>query len=222
MSTLRTSIVALVLFAVLAAPAAARTAYCSGSGDLCYRAKDTGAATKLRITLAAHYFTRYWLLVTTPAGWRRLQAFRVRPHFFARPLHRPFAGEAVPAAGPGTYHASWRSGGSALGPSSELQAGPSIEESRRSRRVRAGRVARVSGLAGGCPEGDEVTLLSHAFPDAKQFAGVPAIAATVDAHDSYSVRVRIPAGRVPARYTIGARCGGGNFGLERMLTVLDP
>ena len=84
------------------------------------------------------------------------------------------------------------------------------------------RVVRVSGLAGGCPKGDEVTLLSRAFPDAKQFAGVPTVVATVDAHDSYSVRVRIPAGRAPARYTIGARCGGGNFGVERTLTVLDP
>jgi hypothetical protein len=220
MSTLRTSVAALVLFAVLAAPAAARTAYCSGSGDLCYRAKDTGAATKLRITLAAHYFTRYRLCVTPPAGARTCKRFRVR-----RTSHGLYDStvrwaKQFPDAGPGTYHASWRSGGSALGPSVSFKAGPSIDVN--PKRVRAGRVVRVSGLAGGCPAGDEVTLLSHAFPDAKQFAGVPAIFATVDAHDSYSVRVRIPAGRAPARYAIGARCGGGNFGVERMLTVLDP
>jgi hypothetical protein len=220
MSTLRTTLAATVLFAALAAPAAARTAYCSPSGDLCYRAKDTGAATKLRITLAAHYFTRYRLCVTPPAGARACKRFRVR-----RTSHGLYDSTVrwasqFPAAGPGTYHASWRSGGSALGPSVSFKAGPSIEV--KPERVRAGHVARVSGLAGGCPEGDRVTLLSRAFPDASQFAGVPAVFATVDAHDRYSVRVRIPAGRAPAPYTVGARCGGGDFGVERTLTVLAP
>jgi hypothetical protein len=220
MSTLRASLATLVLFGVLAAPAAARTAYCSPSGDVCYRAKDTGAATKLRITTAAHYFTRYRLCVTAPAGARSCKRFRVR-----RTSHGLYDSSIrwashFPAAGPGTYHASWRSGGSALGPPVSFKAGPSIDV--KPERVRAGRVVRVSGLAGGCPKGDQVTLLSPAFPDAKQFAGVPAVFATVDAHDSYSVRVRIPAGRAPARYTIGARCGGGSFGVERTLTVLDP
>ena len=90
------------------------------------------------------------------------------------------------------------------------------------KRVRAGRVVVVSGLAGGCPKGDEVTLLSHAFPDAHQFAGVPAVSATVDAHDSYSVRVTIPSERAPGKYSIGARCGGGSFGVTGSLMVLPP
>jgi len=220
MSTLRTSVAALVLFAVLAAPAAARTAYCSGSGDLCYRAKDTGAATKLRITLAAHYFTRYRLCVTAPGGARTCKKFRV--HRTSHGLYDSTVrwAKKFPNAGPGTYHASWRQGGFALGPSVKFKAGPSIDV--KPKRIRAGRVVVISGLAGGCPKGGEVTLLSRAFPDAKQFAGVPSVSATVDAHDSYSVRVRIPAGRAPARYTIGARCGGGSFGIEQMLTVLDP
>ena len=220
MSTLRTSLAALTLFAVLATPAAARTAYCSGSGDVCYRAKDTGAATQLRITLAAHYFTRYRLCVTAPGGARACKKFRV--HRTSHGLYDSMVrwAKQFPNAGPGTYHASWRQGGSALGPSVSFKAGPSIDV--KPKRVRAGRVVVISGLAGGCPKGDEVTLLSHAFPDSKQFAGVPSVVATVDAHDRYSVRVRIPAGRAPARYTIGARCGGGNFGIEQMLTVLDP
>lgn len=220
MSTLRTSVAALVLFAVLAAPAAARTAYCSASGDVCYRAKDTGAATKLRITLAAHPFTRYRLCVSAPGGARTCKSFRVR-----RTSHGLYDStvrwaKQFPTAGPGTYHASWRQGGFALGPSVSFKAGPSIDV--KPKRIRAGRVVRVSGLAGGCRKGDEVTLLSHAFPAAHQFAGVPVVSATVDAHDSYSVRVRIPAGTAPARYSIGARCGGGSFGVERMLTVVAP
>jgi hypothetical protein len=218
MSTLRTSLAALVLFAVLAAPAAARTAYCSPSGDLCYRAKDTGAATKLRITLAAHVFTRYRLCVTPPGHAGTCKSFRVRKTSHGLYDSTVRWSKHFPSAGPGTYKASWRQGGFALGPSVKFKAGPSIEV--KPKRVQAGRVVRVFGLAGGCPKGDEVTLLSHAFPEAHQFAGVPAVAATVDAHDSYSVRVRIPAGRVPARYSIGARCGGGSFGVERMLTVL--
>ena len=156
MSTLRTSLAALTLFAVLATPAAARTAYCSPSGDLCYRAKDTGAATQLRITLAAHYFTRYRLCVTAPAGARTCKKFRVR-----RTSHGLYDStvrwaKRFPNAGPGTYRVSWRQGGSTLGPSVSFKAGPSIDVT--PKRVRAGRVVRVSGLAGGCPKGDEVTL----------------------------------------------------------------
>jgi hypothetical protein len=220
MSTLRISVAAIVLLAVLASPAAARTSYCSPTGDLCYRAQDKGAATKLRITLMAHYFTRYRLCVTAPGGARACKRFRV--HRAAHGLYDSTVSWAAhfPAHGPGTYRAGWRSGGSALGPSVSFAVGPSIDVS--PKRVRAGHVVRVFGLAGGCPKGDEVTLLSHAFPDAKEFAGVPAVFATVDAHDSYSVHVRIPTGRAPARYSIGARCGGGNFGVERTLTVLAP
>jgi hypothetical protein len=218
-STLRTSLLAtVVLLAVTAAPAAARTTYCSPSGDLCYRAQDKGAATKLRITLMAHYFTRYRLCVTAPGGVRDCRRFRV--HRAAHGLYDSTVRWAshFPARGPGRYRASWRSGGAALGPSVRFAVGPSIEV--RPKRVRAGRVVRVFGLAGGCPKGEEVALLSHAFPDAEEFAGVPAVFAEVDAHDGYSVRVRIPAGRTPARYSIGARCGGGSFGVERTLTVL--
>jgi hypothetical protein len=36
---------------------------------------------------------------------------------------------------------------------------------------------------------------------------------------SYSVRVRIPASRHAATYTITGRCGGGNLGVTRKLKV---
>jgi hypothetical protein len=125
-----------------------------------------------------------------------------------------------PARGPGTYHARWRQGGHALGPRVSFAVGPSIHVS--PKRVEAGKGVRVFGLAGGCPKGDTVTLISPAFPDVQEFAGVNAISAVVDAHDSYSVRVTIPGERAPGRYSIGARCGGGNFGVTRSLMVLPP
>ena len=67
-----------------------------------------------------------------------------------------------------------------------------------------------------------MTLISPAFPDAQEFAGVNAVSAVVDAHDGYSVRVTIPSERAPGKYTIGARCGGGNFGVTGSLMVLPP
>ena len=203
-----------------AATADARSSFCSPTGDLCYGARGKGATVRLRITLAAHFFTRYRLCVTAPDHTRACHGFRVRriPHgLFESTVHWS---ARFPSAGPGTYRARWRSGGNALGPPVSFAEGPSIHVS--PARVRAGGRVRVSGLAGGCPQGDEVTLLSRAFPPVHEFAGVPAVAATVGAHDSYAVGVRIPANRAPGRYTIGARCGGGNFGVSRTLTVLAP
>jgi hypothetical protein len=52
------------------------------------------------------------------------------------------------------------------------------------------------------------------------FAGQPAIHATVRSGDRYSVITRIPASRAPRRYAITARCGGGNFGVTAHLRVL--
>jgi hypothetical protein len=222
MSTLRTSMLAAaVLLAVTAAPAAARTSYCSGSGDVCYGARGKGTATQLRITLMAHYFTRFQLCVTAATGGAPdCKRFRVRSA--ARGLYDSKVRWAAhfPFHGPGKYHASWLSGGFALGPSVTFVVGPSIDV--RPEKVRAGRRVVVSGLAGGCPRGDKVTLLSQAFPSVHEFAGVPAVSAKVDGHDSYRVRVRIPAGVAPGPYSIGARCGGGNFGVARTLTVLAP
>jgi hypothetical protein len=86
--------------------------------------------------------------------------------------------------------------------------------------VHAGDRVRVYGRAGGCPRGDQVTLLSRAFGHAHEFAGVPAVFATVRRHDRYSVRVRIPGRRAAGRYVIGARCGGANLGVQGSVRVL--
>ena len=77
----------------------------------------------------------------------------------------------------------------------------------------------VRGSAGGCPVGDSVTLISHAFSAAHTFAGVPAAFAKVKLGGSFSVRVSIPASRKTGRYAVTARCGGGNLGVLKHLTV---
>jgi hypothetical protein len=88
--------------------------------------------------------------------------------------------------------------------------------------VHAGKKVRVFGDAGGCPAGDRVTLLSRAFSHKHEFAGVPAVFATVRVSGHYSKRTRIPLARTPKRYKITARCGGGTFGVVRKLRVLAP
>jgi hypothetical protein len=90
------------------------------------------------------------------------------------------------------------------------------------KKVHAGQRVRVFGNAAGCPAGDRVTLISFAFRKTHEFAGVPAVFATVKADGSYSKRVRIPRSKAPKRYSIGGRCGGGNLGVSRKLRVLAP
>jgi hypothetical protein len=90
------------------------------------------------------------------------------------------------------------------------------------KKVHAGQKVRVFGHAAGCPTGDTVTLISRAFPKKHEFAGVPAVFTRVKAGGDYSKRVRIPRSKTPKRYTISARCGGGNLGVTRKLRVLAP
>jgi hypothetical protein len=79
--------------------------------------------------------------------------------------------------------------------------------------VRRGTSVRVFGsVRAGCPRGASVTLISRAFTSPRRFAGVPAISATVGLNGAYSVRTLIAANRMPALYSVGARCGGGNVG----------
>jgi hypothetical protein len=86
-------------------------------------------------------------------------------------------------------------------------------------RVQRGHAVLVQGVAGGCTLGDSVTILSHAFPATHSFASVPAAYAQVGSAGRFSTRVTIPRTRAPGSYTITARCGGGNLGLELHLTV---
>lgn len=90
------------------------------------------------------------------------------------------------------------------------------------KQVHAGKRVRVFGNAAGCPAGDRVMLLSGAFPKRHVFASVPFVLANVDAGGDYTRRVRIPKSKKPRRYTITARCGGGNLGVSRTVRVLAP
>jgi hypothetical protein len=85
--------------------------------------------------------------------------------------------------------------------------------------VHRGGVVRLHGTLAACPVGDEVTLISRAFPGRHKFAGVPAVGARIGTGGTYSTTVRIPAGRRPGRYAIGGRCGGGNIGVSVTLHV---
>jgi hypothetical protein len=86
--------------------------------------------------------------------------------------------------------------------------------------VKVGHSVRIHGNAAGCPKGDEVTLISKAFVHTTDFAGLPAIYATVHAHSAYSVTTKLPHSTHPGSYPISARCGGGNFGVTRVLHVV--
>jgi hypothetical protein len=86
--------------------------------------------------------------------------------------------------------------------------------------VRAGERVQISGSARGCPAGDRLSLLSKAFSSQHEFAGVPAVYAKVKAGGRYGHSVLIPGGRAADRYTITARCGGGNLGVSAHLRGL--
>jgi hypothetical protein len=85
--------------------------------------------------------------------------------------------------------------------------------------VRRGHIVIIRGNAGGCPLGDAVTIISRAFAHTHDFAGVPAVFARVRTGGKFGIRPRIPANRHVGRYTITARCGGGNLGVAAHLTV---
>jgi hypothetical protein len=104
--------------------------------------------------------------------------------------------------------------------SSAFASGPSITVTPAT--VHAGQRVTLSGNAGGCPAGDRVTLISHAFSHRHEFAGVPAIFASVSANGHYRASTLIPSGRRDGRYTITGRCGGGSFGVTARLRVLRP
>jgi len=85
--------------------------------------------------------------------------------------------------------------------------------------VKRGGTVVVSGVAGGCTAGDQVTIISRAFAPAHSFAGVPAVLAQVGSAGRFSATTRIPATRGPGTYLLTARCGGGNLGVSARLTV---
>jgi hypothetical protein len=88
------------------------------------------------------------------------------------------------------------------------------------RSVRAGKVVTVLGsVDGGCAPGrGAATIYSSAFKGAarSEFAGVPAVYATVHGDHRFSIRIRLAKHVKPGRYQVGGRCGGGNFGSAQL------
>lgn len=87
--------------------------------------------------------------------------------------------------------------------------------------IGAGHAVLIRGSADGCPVGDTVTLLSHAFPATHEFAGVPALLTRVRTGEAFSTSTVIPKSK-RGSYTVTARCGGGNLGLLVHLHVTAP
>jgi hypothetical protein len=87
-------------------------------------------------------------------------------------------------------------------------------------RVHRGAAVTIRGHAGDCPRGDAVTILSHAFRATHSFAGVPAVYARVGPGGAFHTTTTIPRVRHTGRYTVTARCGGGNLGVAPVLAVL--
>jgi hypothetical protein len=85
--------------------------------------------------------------------------------------------------------------------------------------VSAGHKVKIKGNADGCPVGDAVTVLSRAFVHTHDFAGVPAVFALVRTGGKFAVRTTIPSTKKHGRYTVTARCGGGNLGVVAHLRV---
>ena len=85
--------------------------------------------------------------------------------------------------------------------------------------VTRGHSVVITGSAGGCAVGNRVSIISKAFVHTHDFAGLPAVLAKVKYGGHFRVTTRIPATKRPGRYTVTARCGGGNLGLLKHLTV---
>jgi hypothetical protein len=88
-------------------------------------------------------------------------------------------------------------------------------------RVEVGHRIHVRGsVDGGCPVGAQVTLYSKAFPHRHDFAGVPAVHTRVKSGHKFRRHVRIPDHRRARRYSVHARCGGGNLGVAAHFRVV--
>jgi hypothetical protein len=88
-------------------------------------------------------------------------------------------------------------------------------------KVQAGQSVTASGKTL-CSKGDEILLISKAFPHKTEFAGVAAVKTHVKEHHKFSRSIKIPSGRAAGKYSVAARCGGGSWGADHKLKVLAP
>ena len=135
----------------------------------------------------------------------------------------------IPSSTPaGTYNVSGRCGGGNLGVSAALTVRaatttPAAALRVSPRSVTAGDTVTVSGSVGpgqaGSACASSIELLSRAFDDTHEFAGVPAVTAAVRADGTFTTTTRIPRSRPAGTYDISGRCGGGNIGVSATLQV---
>jgi hypothetical protein len=133
-----------------------------------------------------------------------------------------------PSTPDGTYTISGRCGGGNLGVSATLTVRtrtttPAIALRVSPRSVTAGDTVTVSGSVGpdqaGSACASSIELLSKAFDDTREFAGVPAVTAAVRPDGTFAATTRIPRSRSAGSYDISGRCGGGNIGVSATLEV---
>ncbi len=74
-----------------------------------------------------------------------------------------------------------------------------------------GAIVRVTTTASPCLAGDQVTLISAAFPG--HAFGIGAVYGHAVRHGAFSIRARTRATLKPGRYHISVRCGGGTLGV---------
>jgi hypothetical protein len=94
-------------------------------------------------------------------------------------------------------------------------------------KVTAGKTVTISGSVGnGCRIGhksDAATLYSKAFKGAtvQSFAGVPSVSASLakSKAGAFSVTVKLSKTVKAGKYSVGGRCGGGNFGSAKLQVV---
>ena len=89
--------------------------HCSPTGDICQSTEKVRDVRKLRIWLAAKYFSTFHLCVLDPDGYEICAPFRIRERDsgnFGRNVkwHRNF-----PPGGPGPYRVSWWVGDDRVG-----------------------------------------------------------------------------------------------------------
>ena len=98
------------------------------------------------------------------------------------------------------------------------------------RKVSQGQPVTVSGSVDhGCEighKGDAATIFSRAFKGATKhnFAGVPAVSASLahSTNGSFSIKVTLSPNVKPGKYSVGGRCGGGNFGTTTLKVTSLP
>ena len=84
--------------------------------------------------------------------------------------------------------------------------------------VAPGGKVHVFGNAGSCPAGNQLMVISKAFPG--HAFGEGSLTGTVRANHTYSIHGHVRAGlQKGSTYGVGARCGGGNLGVSAHLHV---